>query len=115
MPMRRALIYPAVYLALFAIASFMAYVGIFDMYARGALIIMTLPWTIVLYYGLGLFGVQLGWSLNNGESAVLGVGGALIQAAVLADAGARHDRKAASPPPASRARGSSPPQRPPAS
>ena len=65
---------------------------------RGVLMIITLPWTVVLYFGVGFFGVMLPGLMSNEEAGVLAIGAALIQAAVLSYLGARQDAKAPPPP-----------------
>jgi hypothetical protein len=91
--MRRSVSRPLLYLAI--IASLWA-IQLFDsstVIARMALSFLTLPWNIVLFYGLGVFGIELSALMSEQQSAVLFVASAMTQAALLSYFGARADRK----------------------
>jgi hypothetical protein len=91
--MRRALSRPAIYLAVVSSLWFIQLVDSFTVAARTALEVITLPWNLVLFYALGIFGVNLSALMSDEQSGVLLVASALIQAALLSYLGARVDRK----------------------
>jgi len=85
--MRRAVTRPIIYLAL--VASF----ALIPDFANQALLLLTLPWNIVLFYLVGMFGANVSALMNNQEAATLGIAAALAQAAFLAYLGDRADRE----------------------